>query len=350
MGGKLIKAMKLPENIIAGNLAALRPSADSVALRELAHVYDAAELLVSRTVEKGEPIGFLPENDAFIEEYRALARLIFGDGNESAEAAPEAKERGADKASVPNRYGDGTFSARRSEARQADRQADLSAVLCAAICDKLQKNGFPFTPQSFFEGAENSAKNARIAYLRNAYSDSAYRAFSSVLKNAAVTYPDDFNGVCEEVYYERCRYCILPIESSADGTLVSFRKLARKYELCPVMSCTVVTGDGSSSTEFMLFSKKIELIDCGVHTKKRLLCFRLNGCDGREVMNTLKALALFGMKLRKLESSPVSWDDERFSAEIAAEYQPESLVPLLTYLTLELPGCDVIGAYTQLQE
>lgn len=88
-----------------------------------------------------------------------------------------------------------------------------------------------------------SLDTARIAYMQNTFSDRAYRIFERVFERVAASYFPGFREVCEEVYYGRCGYGILPVSSSADGVLVSFRKLQAKYDLKIALEADVEMND-----------------------------------------------------------------------------------------------------------
>ena len=122
-----------------------------------------------------------------------------------------------------------------------------------------------------------SESGAHIAYFRNAYSDLAFRRFAKELSFPTVLYRENFSAVCEEVYADRCDFAILPVESSRDGQLSVTQKLVAKYELAPVLYCTVPTTDDGTlrfglfasapmvppkadSLEILLFSDKEETL------------------------------------------------------------------------------------------
>ncbi len=98
-----------------------------------------------------------------------------------------------------------------------------------------------------------SESGAHIAYFRNTYSDLAFRRFAKELSSPTVFYRESFAAVCEEVYADRCDFAILPVESSRDGQLSVTQKLLSKYELAPVLYCTVPTTDDGTLT-FGLFA------------------------------------------------------------------------------------------------
>lgn len=92
-----------------------------------------------------------------------------------------------------------------------------------------------------------------IAYFRNSYSDSAYRIFSRTLGQARAVYFDDMQTVCDEVYNDRCDFCILPLGDPSGERLSGIGRLVSGYGLFMVLTCTVETAGGDSEMEFGLF-------------------------------------------------------------------------------------------------
>ena len=218
----------------------------------------------------------------------------------------------------------------------------------------MRADGTPLGFFDFFPKNTDTVFGARIAYLRNPYSDTAFRIFSSVIKNPSVSYPRDFAGVCEEVYYSRCRYCILPVETSDEGTLSGFRRLAAKYELYPVLSCSVSTAGGAQTTRFALFAKNIERISekkkDEAFYKREIFSFRLDAPTEENLNKTIKALHMYGLTIITVNSTPVAWDEGRYSFEISAECDGGELDSMLLFLTLEIPEYTPLGLYMQIQE
>lgn len=310
------------------NLSALAPMELSLCERRLAHIDEAARHLAKLSLG----VDTLSENEVlrsaysrFVSDAFSLFPAVLSDM--PLENVPR----------VRSCIGDDAVNSR--------------ILLCASMVEKRRQLGSPLSLQSFFGDLHGAGGDgARIAYIRNAYSETAFREFSHVIKGPAVSYPRDFNGACEEVYYGRSTYCMLPTENSDEGTLTGFRRLAAKYELAPVISCSVSTGE-AQSTKFVLYSKKPELIPPWGEMpdgSRRIFVFRLDVPDGQSVTGTVKALAAYGAKLLKIDSSPVPWDDGRYSLDISAECGEADVLALLTYLTLEIPEYTPIGIYTQL--
>ena len=309
---------------VAHNLSVLRQRGVSVSERRLAHIEEAARILV-RELSDG---GTVFENDAFISAYRNFTESAFMCADAMEGIPTETK----DKITV-----------------DMDEDAVNSAILlCSALCRNMRENGSPLEFFDFFPQNPESVSGARIAYLRNPYSDTAFRIFSGVIKNPSVSSPRDFAGVCEEVYYGRCRYCILPVETSDEGALSGFRRLIEKYELCPVLSCSVSTANGTQTTRFSLFAKNIERISNDKNVKKtnvnEVFAFRLDAPSVDTLNKTVKALKTYGLRILTMNSFPVAWDEGRYSFEFSAECNGE-LDAMLLYLTLEIPEYTPIGLY-----
>lgn len=113
----------------------------------------------------------------------------------------------------------------------------------------------------FSETATTIAEPApfTVAYLKNTYSDKAFSAFSAQVKHAEAHPGTSFQSVCEEVYYGRCAACILPLFTSADGTLVSFLRMIAKYDLKITMTCDVSVQDEDTILRFALLRRTLSL-------------------------------------------------------------------------------------------
>lgn len=102
-------------------------------------------------------------------------------------------------------------------------------------------------------------ENVRIAYLQNALSDQAYRLFAAHLAGneppAAVYFPG-FREVAEEVYSGRCTHAILPVASSEDGPVLSFRRLIGRYDL-KITAAADIPLDEERTMRFALLRRRL---------------------------------------------------------------------------------------------
>ncbi len=231
--------------------------------------------------------------------------------------------------------------------------SDLS-YLCASICRKAEEAGKKLEASMFFS-AENFPVNSKIAYVRNGYSDKAYSIFSGVIPNSSVIYHGSFAAVCEEVYYGRTGYCILPYETSAEGSLSGFRKLIRKYELEPVLTCSVQSGNASqgvqSVTKFVLLSRGcVPQLKIPQKTdSQKYIRITLDNPESAVQTEVYLCAMLTGMEFAKIESVPVSWDGDRYSAVMNFRVTEADPCPFLLYLRMEVQECSEICIYSDIR-
>lgn len=96
----------------------------------------------------------------------------------------------------------------------------------------------------------------RTAYMQNRYTDQAWRSFAEHISGLTAEYFSSYAAVCEEVYNDRCHYCILPLYTTTDGHLISFRKLIDKYDLKICLETEVEMAD-ESIMRFVLLRRKV---------------------------------------------------------------------------------------------
>lgn len=229
---------------------------------------------------------------------------------------------------------------------------DERIYLCRVIIE-LNTGRSRRTVESYLMGGDISATNTanRIACIRNSYTDTAYDIFSRELKDPTVMYCTDFNNVCEEVYYNRAGLCILPIQNSTDGNLVSFRNLINKYELKTVMTCSVDTTY-NNYTKFALLKKNIENIRLKSKNIRfqNFLEFTITLSDATKLSALLKAAECYNMRLYKIDSVPVTYSESEYSYDIVIALNDSEfdLMCLICYLCLEMPQFTPTGLYKNL--
>ena len=192
--------------------------------------------------------------------------------------------------------------------------------------------------------AINESSTATIAYMQNSYSDTAYRKFSSNFKRAGAVYFPGFREVCEEVYYGRCTHAIVPIYTSKDGQLLSFRKLISKYELKIVAECNVEMNDDSIMRHALL--KKGVCADS--NTKYIDLSVILP--DHIKAGDFIRAFEILGGNVVMINSIPLEYSDEKFTLDFILEMDNMNLSSLYLFLELSQISYDIIGLYSVLHD
>lgn len=130
--------------------------------------------------------------------------------------------------------------------------------LCHHLSHLLKKQELcDFKPESITVYDKDCGENAFI-YMKNNYSDDAYRIFNEKIGKNKVSYCPDFLTVCENVSSGTVRYGILPISSSRDGVLNRPYVLIDSYGLMITSLCTVFSPDSDYSSDFVLVQKNAE--------------------------------------------------------------------------------------------
>ncbi len=200
----------------------------------------------------------------------------------------------------------------------------------------------PFAPA--VRGMRHSGEE--IAYLRNAYTDAAFHAFSEVMPAKAVYY-SDFPGVCEAVYYKNATACILPLSNSVDGRMLRFYSLLARYDLRIAAVCRIPSDDGETSTTYALLRRGITIPVRGESGEVYLEC-RLHFDLDMTLDRVCDAAALYGLRLARIDSAPLDYDGDGFAYDVIFSVPREGdIFSMLVYLYLLVPQFTLFGIYTR---
>ncbi len=191
------------------------------------------------------------------------------------------------------------------------------------------------------------ASSAKIVYVKNNNSDSAFVRFGALFKNPKVSYKSSFDEICEDVYNGVGDFCILPIENANGIKLFSFYSLIDKYELKIFAVCDLYEAISEHSTRYALLTRKIALS----HAEKNApsyLEFSIISDDKDELCDILSASKKCGLKLFRLDTVSVPYDDSRFRYYNVFECPQKTAIPFLLYLNFKYPQHKNIGYYISL--
>lgn len=184
---------------------------------------------------------------------------------------------------------------------------------------------------------------AKISYVKNNYNDMAYMLFSKLFLNPKVSYAASFEEVCEDVYNGISDYCILPLESVSNGKMFGFYSLIEKYELKVFAVCDVEEEHSEERTRYALLSKSnLLFLDS---FRKNYFEFSVIGDNEYNALSISRAAQGCGMKLYRVDSLPVKYDNSIFRFYYVFEYDSSSVIPFLIYLNFKYPQCKSIGHY-----
>jgi len=291
------------QNILAVNLDRMDRARTALLEKQLAHVGELAELLCD---EAGEEEIFF-RDEAFAAKYRAMT-----------------KREMPDVAAV-NR--------RRVEAQEKGLSAMERAILLCRLCDTLGIRGLRGAGTFFDEPSDE--EDETVSYVRSSYADTAYRVLTAEMADPKVLYGHEFAEACENVYYGRCAFGILPLENSTDGRLAGFRGLMMKYGLKIVSVCCVQDTAGEGSTLFALLKRSVRIpTDKDVHYFE----FRV---ETRDLFRLLAAAEACGMHAVGISSVPGDAD----CYDMVMRIGEGGFCGFLSFLHLEYPDFIPTGVF-----
>ena len=306
------------------NLLALDEEASSIVERRMAHLYEAARILLGqRTSDR-----FFLRDEDFCASCRA-----FLDGKRSDDASP-----------LLGTVGEEAFSGAYRGVLQ-----DVNAVLEQVSFSRLLLDAWksPITPGEIC-GALPVGSGMGIAYVRNYYADAAFRRFSLVLEQPTVHDCEDFTTACEEVVGGNAAFCILPLESSGEGRLLSFRRLMEQYELKTVMTVSVPSIEGNKKTLFALLAGHFTVLQ---PMPRGRLQYQISvpSSDETALTAVLGAARLCGLHLISADALPLSYAEREYSTDLLFDAGTGDLTTFLTWISLFLPVGNPVGLFIDLQ-
>lgn len=275
---------------------------------------------------KTEALRILRENMETVSEYRAAADALAA-GTE-AELARLCRETDSP-----------------SEGFTAVFGTQLCSVAFARLCRRVLGGITDTAILARLLGCENAAEemppDTRTAYLRNAYTDRAFAAFSDGIERLSAHYQSSFSAGCEEVYYGRCSYCILPIRSTEDGTLTSFTRMIAKYDLKISRVCDIPTQDGDAAMRYALLRRGLDLRvpESGILQTSAVLP------QGISVGTFLLAAEATGAAVEDITAVPLRYSDTLTALNICFRIDRMSAAPLCCFLGTVLDSCTPDGIY-----
>ena len=190
----------------------------------------------------------------------------------------------------------------------------------------------------------------RIAYLKNSYNDTAYMQFSTLFSAPRAAYYGSISDVCESVYNGICEYCILPLETSGDGKLLSFYEMILKYGL---KINAVYDLDGERGyTRYALLSKTFAFQNTSLKSKSRNRYFEFifNEKDGISLEDLLEASSFCSMKLRRIDTLNLSAEKNGKNEYFCPIFKTDGadLQTFFAFLTTDCPDYIPVGLYVQI--
>ena len=181
-----------------------------------------------------------------------------------------------------------------------------------------------------------------ITYVKNAFSDEAFDVFSEELGSPSVYYARDLRSSAAAVSEGKCGYCLLPLEERG-MRIPTVYALILNYDL-KINSVIPVFGlDGSADMKYALLSRGFTPSEAD-EGDDRYLELRL---DGEASLGEL----LLAIEENRLSLYRVSTFNVGESSNLSVVIRDEgrAFTPVLVYLSLFAPDCDIVGIYKNLE-
>lgn len=192
----------------------------------------------------------------------------------------------------------------------------------------------------------------RVAYLQNSYTDTVYMEFSSLLGNPRAAYFSSISDVCESVYNGNCEYCILPVETSAAGKLISFYELIFKYGF-KINAVYDLRGEKDHEyTRYALLSKRLSFKKLSGRTKARNRYFEfiVSDTENLPIEDMLSAASFCSLKLRRIDTINTHAVKDVAKNIICPVFRADGadLKTFLAFLKIDCPDFIPLGIYVQI--
>ncbi len=180
------------------------------------------------------------------------------------------------------------------------------------ICRKLSKvlSEAGYEPGDLLFPAPPASDSSVIAYVDNQYSAAAYEILSSSVKGATPRICGSFTEMCDSTSSGETEACILPIENTSDGKLLSFYSLIDRSDLKISNICDVYSEDESRRTRYALLRRSLRRLDDEVNE----LYFEFSFCPtpGLTVDEILHAAVLADLVIYRIDSVPLRYSESNF--------------------------------------
>ena len=204
-----------------------------------------------------------------------------------------------------------------------------------------------------FEGDDSLVSeeaSERIAYLKNSYNDIAYMQFSSLLNSPRAAYFGSVTDVCESVYNGSCEYCILPVETSSDGKLLSFYEAILKYNF--KITAVYDLQNENGYTRYALVGKRLDVRHTNLRSKARNRYFEfvMTGNDALSLEDLLCAAGFCSLKLRRIDTLNINKERNSENAYVCPVFRVDGsdMNTFLSFLMIDCPDFIPIGLYMQI--
>lgn len=193
-------------------------------------------------------------------------------------------------------------------------------------------------------GIPESDKPTTVSYVKNSFSDLAYRGFDKDIGGLYSEYADGFLSAAQTVHYENSSGCILPFCAHDGSIMTGIARLIETYDLKKTAVFTTDTG-GVQHSEFGLFTHGIR-----ANADADTLEFTIHSDDSFIAEDIICALRVFKYEdiFHSQRTSPN--DGEKYSFFTAKSRDHTSHIAMLIFLIAEFERHNITGFYKTIRE
>ena len=216
---------------------------------------------------------------------------------------------------------------------------------CRRLSEML--NTFGLDPDELLFPSPEAQNGNGIAYVGNRYSEEAWRIFSSHFPGTGPHVYNSFAEMCEDTASGATDACIIPVENISDGKLLSFYSLIERHDLKISALCDITNEDDTKRTRYALLRRHICRPEAGDSDRGMyhdiFFEFSFSPSPGITLDEILHTTVLCGLKIYRVDSVPLSYNESSFIFHIVLLGSIEDIVTYAVFLQLCMAQYTPIG-------
>ncbi len=216
-------------------------------------------------------------------------------------------------------------------------------LACRRLRDIMREFGYDPGELLFPSALTLSGKTA-FAYVDNPYSAAAYDIFSFHGSEADPRLYHSFTEMCDDTAAGLIDACIVPIENTSDGKLLSFYSIIDHADLKITAICDVYSDDESGRTRYALLRRNM----LRPESKGADVYFEFSFCQtpGLTVDEILHAAVLSELTIFRIDSIPLSYNESNFIFHPVLLGRIENILVYSIYLFLCSAQFTPVGVFS----
>ena len=225
-------------------------------------------------------------------------------------------------------------------------------IIFRRITSRLYSNKKAYLKSLFGVSSPSEDRADKIAYLKNSYNDAAYIAFADHLDSPKSYYAQSVSEICEAVNGGHCEFCILPIETSNEGKLLSFYRSIIKWGLKINLVYDMQSRSGDEYTRYALLSRDVYsgIKASNARNKEQYFDFLVTAKDGLSISEITMAAELCSLDVASIDT--IKATSERGKPEgyfcLSLKIYKGDFNTFLSYLAVDCPDFIPLGIYTRI--